>query len=507
MKTILDLSYVKARQYFLEPENYCSVTFPVYISFKGVLDYVEKSVGNKSFEDILKEKGKYPSKIEGVNHRILMKKDGIYAYRPIQIANPYLYYLLVKQLTTKEHWEKLTARFKCFRVPQIEVASYPKLKDCKDKSHRSAGVTSWWEHIEQRSLELALHYRYMFVTDITNCYASMYTHTIAWAVMGKCDAKKVMRDKNRLGNIIDNYIQGMQFGQTNGLPQGSVLFDFIAEIILGYADKLFADKLSSEKIEDYKILRYRDDYRIFCSKKDSLERIAFILQEVLSDLNLQFNSTKTFLTEDIITKSIKEDKLWYITNLPLYKKCDNQILTLVSSFQQEALFIHQFAKKYPNSGTIIKMLTSFSKRLKVDLKACKNPLTLISIFVDIAMDSPKAYPMILMIISILLQKITTETSRKQIVSDIYEKFMRLPNIGELQIWLQRITYQIVPPINYTEKICKIVAKNPNLKLWNNDWVADTYKENFPTYSICTDWIRNNYTPVINMNEVSLFDNY
>ena len=29
MKTILDLSNVKAYQYFMEPENYCNVSFPI----------------------------------------------------------------------------------------------------------------------------------------------------------------------------------------------------------------------------------------------------------------------------------------------------------------------------------------------------------------------------------------------------------------------------------------------------------------------------------------------
>ena len=248
MKTILDLSNVKAYQYFMEPENYCNVSFPIYISFKKILEYVEKTVGNNELKVILKDSKKKPSAFENVNHTILMKKDGMYAYRPIQIANPYLYYLLVKILTNKGNWTMLKKRFEEFKVYQIEVASIPKVKGEKDKSHQAASVTSWWENVEQRSIELALKYRYMFVTDITNCYASMYTHTIAWALMGKEKAKEKIQVKGLLGNIIDRYIQGMQFGQTNGIPQGSVLFDFIAEMILGYADKQLADKLIANGI-------------------------------------------------------------------------------------------------------------------------------------------------------------------------------------------------------------------------------------------------------------------
>lgn len=50
----------------------------------------------------------------------------MYAYRPIQMVNPYLYYLLVKILTNKGNWAELKKRFEEFKVSQIEVASIPK---------------------------------------------------------------------------------------------------------------------------------------------------------------------------------------------------------------------------------------------------------------------------------------------------------------------------------------------------------------------------------------------
>lgn len=54
MKTILELSHIKARQYFLESQNYCNMQFPKYIDFKPVIEYVQNSVGNKELRDILK---------------------------------------------------------------------------------------------------------------------------------------------------------------------------------------------------------------------------------------------------------------------------------------------------------------------------------------------------------------------------------------------------------------------------------------------------------------------
>ena len=78
---------------------------------------------------------------------------------------------------------------------------------------------------------------------------------------------------------------------------------------------------------------------------------------------------------------------------------------------------------------------------------------------------------------------------------------------EIQIWMQRITYNLPHPIAYTEDICKIVCNEAGVELWNNDWVDDVYKNAFPQYKICTEWLRDNYTPVIDIDEVSLFNNY
>ncbi len=507
MKTILELSHTKARQYFLESQNYCNMQFPVYIDFKPVIEYVENTVGNKELKEILKDAKKMPSNYENVNHKILIKKDAQYSYRSIQLINPYLYYLLVKAMTNKSSWKEIKDRFTALSVPNIEVASIPKVKGDMDKSHLSASVNSWWEHVEQKSLELALTYRYMFVTDITNCYGAIYTHSIAWALMGKEQAKENRNKPGLLGNIIDSYMQGMQYGQTNGVPQGSVLSDFVAEMVLAFADKELSEKLNDVGISKFHIVRYRDDYRVFSNSKEEIERIAFYLQEVLAELNFQLNTKKTYLTEEVIGESMKKDKIAYISESPLYRKTQKRIYSTMSNLQQEALYIHQFSKKYPNSGTLIKLLTTFGHRLVKKFSACDNAYVLISIFTDIALSSPKTYRVILAVISKLISKFPTTDERERIVNDIYTKFQRFPNIGEIQIWMQRITYKLPHSIAYTEDICKIVNNEAGVELWNNDWVDDTYKKAFPNYKICTDWIRDHYTPIIDIDEVSLYDTY
>ena len=75
----MDLSFTKARQYFLESENYCNMSLPKYIEFGDILSFVQKQVKNKELEDILAKPKVMPSSFEGVNYRIL-KKKGCYVF-------------------------------------------------------------------------------------------------------------------------------------------------------------------------------------------------------------------------------------------------------------------------------------------------------------------------------------------------------------------------------------------------------------------------------------------
>lgn len=505
MANILSLSSTKAFRYFLEPENYCTLELPCYIDFEPVLTHVKDKIGSLSFESVLADPSKTPSAYENVNHTILIKKDALYSYRPIQVTNPYLYYLLVREITSRVHWAELKKRFEDFKQTQIEVSSIPRIKSKLDKSHRSASVSYWWEAMEQRSIALSLQYKYMFVTDIANCYGSIYTHSIAWALLGKEEAKKKRSSKGLLGNIIDRYIQGMQYGQTNGIPQGSTLFDFIAEIILGYADMTLCGELTENGITEYKILRYRDDYRIFSNSKDELEKIAFHLQKVLSGLNFQLNTKKTEILEDIIQSSIKPDKVAYFTGSPLYKKNSST----ASTFQQELLYINRFGKEFPNSGMLSRLLTTFSSRIRKTKKEVLplDAYVMISMLVDIAIGSPRVYKIILHLISLLLAKFPTTDEREGIVKLLINKFMLVPNIGELQIWMQHITYKLPNPISYDETICKIVAGESSVTLWNNDWVKKDLKKGFPQNKICNNNLREAMTPIIDIDEFALFDRY
>lgn len=250
--------------------------------------------------------------------------------------------------------------------------------------------------IEQRAITLAIEYNHVLHLDISDCHGSIYTHSIAWALHTKEKAKKDRRS-NAIGNIIDRQIQAMSNGQTNGIPQGSTLMDFIAEIVLGYADlelsKRLEKNISLKKEDYYKILRYRDDYRIFTTSPQQSSIIAKELSEVLSDLNFKINSQKTIDNNDLVLAALKPDKIHWI----YYKRKTDNI-------QKWLLQLCILAEKFPNSGILFMGLKDFLKWLqKRDRrKEIRNPDVLISILVNLAYKNPRLYPLVVSSISYLI---------------------------------------------------------------------------------------------------------
>lgn len=148
MKTVLDLSHTKALDYFLQSSNYCTLTLPKYFNFDKILNYVRNTVGSKDFIQCLENSKNKPSEYEEVNYSLLFNKGGRFAYRPLQLANPFLYYFLAREITKASNWSLIKKRFQTFRKDSIEVVSIPCIKRKQDKSATATSIKSWWEHIE-----------------------------------------------------------------------------------------------------------------------------------------------------------------------------------------------------------------------------------------------------------------------------------------------------------------------------------------------------------------------
>lgn len=489
-RSILEMNPRQAQAFLLKPESYCAIDLPVYFTFEAVISSVTKELSLSTLSSMSSKARDH----EGVNYSMLANKDGRHAWRPLQLIHPALYVSLVQELTKPTQWKVIQERFKEFQADaRIKCLSIPIEASSKSKD-KSAQIKNWWQGIEQSSIEFALDYNYAFHADIADCYSSIYTHSIAWAVHGKAAAKPIeaRRDKSLIGNVIDWHIQDMRNGQTNGLPQGSTLMDFISELVLGFADIELSNRLKADEIEEYRILRYRDDYRIFVNSPQVGEAILKCLTEVLIDLGLKLNASKTTGAQIVVSNSIKPDKRAWMRS----RQRD-------ANLQKHLLVIHAHGQEYPNSGSLTVALTQFHARLNQS-KRISNPLVLISIATDIAYHSPKVIPVCSAIISKLLSILPTDASRVDVISKVHAKLAQLPNTGHMEVWLQRISHSFVPTLAYKETLCRLV-KGDSVTLWNNDWISSAaLKAAINPANIVDKGKLQSIEPIVRPKEIELF---
>ncbi|SMO95678.1 RNA-directed DNA polymerase [Fodinibius sediminis] len=311
-----------------------------------------------------------------------------------------------------------------------------------------------------------MDYRFVIHSDITDCYGSIYTHSISWALHTKKEAKKRENRNNNsfIGVVIDKHLQDMSHGQTNGIPQGSTLMDFISEIVLGYVDLLLAEKLSVLDIEDYKILRYRDDYRIFTKESYEAERITKELSEILSNLGLRLNPDKTRASDDIVKSSIKPDKRYWISNR-----------RIAENKQKWLIQLYLLSERYPNSGTIDTQMREFLKVLKKSKKKDRNLETLISLVTEIALRNPRVTPSAIAILSIFINRLPNKKEKLKIAKKIRQKFNQVPNSSFMMVWFQRLNLKINKTEKYKLPLCKKVGGSKE-KIWNCEWLEGDLKK-------------------------------
>ena len=469
MKTILDLNSGEAKAFFLKEESYCSFELPEYFSFQALITSLSKELKGKVLRDCTT--AIKPKDVEGVNYTLLNNKDGKFAWRPFQLIHPALYVFLVQEITQENNWKIIQDRFKVFYDnSKIECHSIPVAEE-NEKPDKQNQIYEWWQKVEQRSLALALEFNHLLHLDITDCYGSLYTHSISWAIHTTEEAKKPENRDNPtfIGVSIDKHIQAMSYGQTNGIPQGSAIMDFIAEIVLGFGDLLLTEELHKLGITEYKIIRYRDDYRIFTNNPQQSSEIAKVLSDVLSRLNFKINSAKTHSTDDLVLGSLKPDKVHWIYNK---RKTDN--------IQQWLIQLYVLGKEYPNSGSLYKETKHFLDWLQFKEKSedgleIQSVDVLVSILINLAYNNPRLFALVAASLSFLISKIEDKGIQKATLLKIKNKFSQLPNTSYLNIWLQRLTIKIDPTISYSGKLCEKVIDR-GLPIWNSDWLNVKFKK-------------------------------
>ena len=528
-KNILSLNHEEVMDFLMKSEQYHGFELPEYFTFDEILKYVRETIGDAPYEKCVKDDIS-PNELSDVNLDILLNKDGRYAVRPIMLANPFLYYFLVREVCNEENWAIVKELFERFKVPHITSCAIPVIPREKEAFHKATTIKNWWNSMEQRSIELSLEYRYMFVTDITNCYGSVNPQTFDWAFSLK-DTSFEIEGESKISKNIQRYLRSFQQGRNIGIPQGSAIFDFVGEIILGYSDLLLHEALQAKAQEyeeqgkvfpAYDIIRYRDDYRIFCNNRETLEDISYILQQVLERLNFRMNSQKTKISDSIVTDAVKSDKLAYIYNTPIFNKKGVDF----DSFEKHLLYILMFAREYPDSGSVKTMLSDIDKRIEDWLnpkeeqegKEPKKPnyipggsvRAMSAICTQIALENVGCSHYALRVISRMIDSLKDMKEKQSIIDLVYHKLCNQPNSSYNQLWLQNMTYtqdKKTGSYPYSLRLCQLVAGKKVHPLWNNEWLNSGLAEKLPYDCIVNKETLMKVTPVIMFRETSLYNDY
>ena len=458
MKKIIDLSNEEAKTHFLKGSSYFNSDMPSYISFEPILNEVATVIGDSNFEAF---KSSNPNEYPGVNYSFLGNKDGKFAWRPFELIHPAIYVSLINVICDSTNWTSIQNRFFEFEGGAVDCCSAPVLSTENEKD-KATQISSWWQKIEQQSLICSLEFSHVLHTDVIDCYGSLYTHCISWAIHGLQEAKRNRMNNSFLGNKIDKHIFSSRYGQTNGISQGSVLMDFIAEIVLGYVDELINNELG--KPTDFRILRYRDDYRIFANSDHRVEQVLKVVSDKLMTVGMKLGVSKTHLNRNVIEGSIKPDKLAGI---------DLQVLgdTNANTIQKQLLSLHSFGQRFPNSGALRRLVSEFHTKISNQTEKPDDLEVQVAIATDIGFVSPSTFPVIAGILSHLVSLASKEV-KPVLWQKVRNKMSLIPYNGYLEIWLQRVIQPkaIGIPFSSDEQICKIVNGESHT-LWENGWIA------------------------------------
>lgn len=502
MKKIIDLSNIEAKNFLLKEESYFTFDLPIYFTFNKLLQDISRKLENSNLSDFYSTftegsntKSNDPKDFEDVNYKLIHNKNGQYSWRLFQLIHPVIYVSLVHKITEENNWKVVVDKLKEYNENNfVECLSLPVVSE-DEKSDKASQINVWLQEVEQQSIALSLDFEYLFHTDIVDCYGSIYSHSVSWAIHTKEESKKKenRNNKNLVGVVIDQHIQSMSNGQTNGIPQGSILMDFIAEIVLSYVDSELTKRIKDIKKIEYKILRYRDDYRIFVNNPQIGEEIIKNITNVLSEVGMKINSEKTSSSKNIIYNSIKEDKLFYIQNYKLSK-----------NIQNELLIINDFADKYPNSGSLNKLLQNFFNRIESWKYTPQNIEVVIGILMNIAYKNPRIYPITSSILSKFLSFLTDNQRKEDILQKIIKRFKKIPNTEHLDLWLQRISLKLSNDITYSGNLCKKVIDD-DTEIWNNDWLNQALSSLVNNSKIINKNEIENLDIVVKNKEVALFE--
>ena len=464
-RSILSLTAHGAREFFLKAENYFKGDVPSYFEFGSLLHALDNAfaTGKPDVKTMIRR----AAGASDVNYVLHMNKDGHYASRPLQLIHPVLYVALVDEMTQGPNWKAICDLLRSradkdgIKCTSISVA------ETRWDSYQAEQILVWWSDFEQESITLALDYPHVFITDLSDCYGSIRSYDVPRALHGRGSVKSPSYTSGQFGDRIDLLLRAMNHGQVGILPQGSTLTDVLAELVLSELDEELRKRIKKSKVSGFRILRYRDDYRIFVKNESDGRAILKLLAESARGFGLKLNSGKTLESNDVISSSIKNDKMEWMTQSTIFKEDQP---SKILSVEKQLLMIYRHGLLYPNAGSLLLPLSIVHRQIDSRKTSPFRPESLIAIATEIAIRNPRACKPCIAIIAKLLQSIHG-IDREAVCMSLLQKFKSIPNCGYFEIWLQRVFSPLGIAGEFTELLCGLVDGTTTRLPWSTRFLS------------------------------------
>lgn len=215
-------------------------------------------------------------------------------------------------------------------------------------------------------------YNNLLKLDISKCFDSIYTHSLAWALLNKESVKtSIQNSKKTFAGSFDKLMQEINYRETHGIIIGPEFSRIFAELILQSIDCTVEQELLQHNLKhkvDYEIFRYVDDYFIFFNENSTVDKITQVLQVELKKHKLYLN----------IAKSIRYEKP-IITEISIAKQrvaslIDKQLIYQLEDIEPKDKEGQSLKKGfiYINSKTLITQFKTIIKESRVEYKDMLN---------------------------------------------------------------------------------------------------------------------------------------
>ena len=261
--------------------------------------------------------------------------------RPLGIPNPMAYQSLCQCLA--DNWDKIQNHFadqtgnQDYKISRIHIRKMSKSKALFKMNYDD------WRTDGNPEIDLAIGNHYLVRADISTCFPSIYTHSIAWALVKKAQAKSNSgsKFKSEWYNKIDHYTQNIKNGETHGLIIGPHASNLLSEIILTSIDNRLYHK-------DWRYTRNIDDYSAYVRTYEDGQKFLRKLGEELRNFDLSLNHKKT----EIIELPVAPDDQW-VHRLSFISFCKrNGQIDFAGTRAYLDLAIEQMSKNKMNSAIL-----------------------------------------------------------------------------------------------------------------------------------------------------------